>query len=78
MLRLCASTRTQAAGLTDAFNLSDFIIGSPMGRWDGDVYSHYFEAVCSFPGQLARASYYEQDIAPVLRGEHVSEDPTAE
>lgn len=74
LLHLCGATRQQAAGLVDTFNLSDFIIGSPMGRWDGDVYSHYFSLVRSYPGQAEHASYYEDCIAPVLRGDHAIVD----
>jgi len=37
--------RASAVPLVDAFNLSDFVVGSPFGRYDGDIYTHYFEKV---------------------------------
>ena len=50
MLRLCAAVRAEAAGLVDAFGLSDFVIGSPLGRADGDVYRAYMARVQAVPG----------------------------
>lgn len=32
-------------GLTDAFKLSDFFINSPLGSYNGDIYSNYFGIV---------------------------------
>lgn len=42
---LCASVRDQAIPLVDAFNLSDYMVNSPLGRADGNVYVHYFDQV---------------------------------
>lgn len=50
VLRLCAAVRGEAAGLVDAFGLSDFVIGSPLGRADGDVYRAYMARVQAVPG----------------------------
>jgi acyl-CoA oxidase len=41
----CQIVREDANPLVDAFGLSDFIINSPLGRYDGDIYRHYFDKV---------------------------------
>ncbi|RKP00618.1 hypothetical protein CXG81DRAFT_8311, partial [Caulochytrium protostelioides] len=43
--RLCATVRRHAVPLVDAFGLSDFMVNSPFGAYDGNVYERYFEAV---------------------------------
>jgi hypothetical protein len=42
---VCAELRPNAVAFVDSFDLSDFVINSPFGRYDGDVYSHYFDKV---------------------------------
>ncbi|KAG2185200.1 hypothetical protein INT44_001990 [Umbelopsis vinacea] len=42
---LCKIVRDQAIPLVDSFNYSDYIVNSPLGRKDGDVYVHYFAQV---------------------------------
>lgn len=42
---LCKTVREQAIPLVDAFNYSDYIVNSPLGRKDGNVYVHYFAQV---------------------------------
>jgi acyl-CoA oxidase len=41
--------------LTDAFNLPDLVLHSPFGRYDGDVYPHYFAAVNAASERAAAA-----------------------
>ena len=45
MFEYCKAVRADAVPLVDAFNLSDFVVGSPFGRYDGDIYTHYFDKV---------------------------------
>jgi acyl-CoA oxidase len=44
---LCKEIRKDAIPLTDSFNFSDFIINSPLGRYDGNIYESYFSQVTS-------------------------------
>ena len=37
--------RTQIVGLTDAFQLNDFLVNSPLGAYDGDFYNKYFDQI---------------------------------
>ena len=43
--KYCKMMKEDAVPLVDAFNLSDFVIGSPLGRYDGDIYRAYFDKV---------------------------------
>jgi acyl-CoA oxidase len=54
---LCNSIREQAIPLVDAFNFPDFILKSPLGRYDGNIYTHYFNRVKSAP-------YIEENSSP--------------
>jgi acyl-CoA oxidase len=42
-MELINEIRPQAIALTDAFNFSDYVVNSPLGCYDGDVYRRYFE-----------------------------------
>jgi acyl-CoA oxidase len=59
--------RKDAVALVDAFNLPDFIVNSPLGRFDGDVYRHYFATVNAAPDARGKAPYWDELIKPVLR-----------
>lgn len=43
----CQLVRKDAIPLVDSFGLTDFVVSSPLGRYDGDIYRHYFEKVKS-------------------------------
>lgn len=74
--KYCGLVRSQAIGITDAFNLSDFFINSPIGNYDGDVYKNYFtktverapadEGIAPYVGlQLGFFHRKDQDIPPL-------------
>lgn len=64
---LCSIIRPQAIALVDAFNLSDYIINSPLGCADGDVYNRLFERVnLANPPNPEKHPYFESTIKPVL------------
>ncbi|ODQ77453.1 hypothetical protein BABINDRAFT_163468 [Babjeviella inositovora NRRL Y-12698] len=59
--------RPQAIGLTDAFLLPDFIINSPLGRYDGNIYESYFNTVkAQNPPSQTKAPYSETVLEPML------------
>ena len=64
--------RSIAVPLVDAFNLSDFVINSPFGRRDGDVYPKYFDMVKAAPGAIGVAPYFKSTIKPMLDGEDMA------
>ncbi|CEP17474.1 hypothetical protein [Parasitella parasitica] len=63
--KLCAEVREQAIPLVDSFNLSDYIINSPLGRKDGNVYVHYFEQVKRSNPQ-GEHPYFNRLIKPLI------------
>eukprot|EP01121_Diplochlamys_sp_Union-15-3_P005599 TRINITY_DN1592_c0_g1_i1.p1 TRINITY_DN1592_c0_g1~~TRINITY_DN1592_c0_g1_i1.p1 ORF type:complete len:702 (-),score=118.60 TRINITY_DN1592_c0_g1_i1:21-2126(-) len=62
---LYLSVRPQAVSLVDAFNFSDHLINSPLGRYDGNIYKHYFEMVKRAPGAQEKSPFWEEIIKPM-------------
>lgn len=63
---LCKTIRKDAVSLVDSFNYSDFVVNSPLGRYDGNVYEDYFARVNKAhpPGQIP--SYFKTEVYPLL------------
>ncbi len=72
---LCKIVRKDAIPLTDSFNFSDFIINSPLGKYDGNIYESYFNLVSSAHEPATIPPYFESTIYPLLNRERVDEDP---
>ncbi|CEP07412.1 hypothetical protein [Parasitella parasitica] len=70
---LCAAVRDQAIPLVDSFNLSDYMVNSPLGRADGNVYVHYFDQVKQSNPQGPHP-YFERLIKPLLERQLDSSD----
>ncbi|KAI8575429.1 hypothetical protein K450DRAFT_284372 [Umbelopsis ramanniana AG] len=62
---LCKIVRDQAIPLVDAFNYSDYIVNSPLGRKDGDVYVHYFAQVKQ-QNPPKEHPYFDRLIKPLI------------
>ncbi|KAI7897396.1 acyl-CoA dehydrogenase/oxidase C-terminal [Mucor mucedo] len=77
---LCKDVREQAIPLVDSFNLSDYMINSPLGRKDGNVYVHYFDQVKRSNPQTQHP-YFDRLIKPLITrdvgGEEDEEDEEA-
>lgn len=63
----CKDIRPQVVPLIDAFAIPDWVIKSPFGRYDGDIYNKYFEMVNSAPNAVGRPSYWEKEVAPLTK-----------
>ncbi|KAI9613852.1 hypothetical protein H4Q26_009702 [Puccinia striiformis f. sp. tritici PST-130] len=75
--RLCAEVRGYVVSLIDAFRYSDHIINSPFGKYDGNVYSAYFNAVQAANPLPPVHPYFDQLIKPMLTQEpYVPEFPS--
>ncbi|KAI9031818.1 acyl-CoA dehydrogenase/oxidase C-terminal [Phycomyces nitens] len=75
---LCKVVRDQAIPLVDSFNLSDFMINSPLGRADGNVYEHYFDQVKRSNPQ-GEHPYFQRIIKPLIeRSSEEDEDDDEE
>jgi acyl-CoA oxidase len=62
---LCKEVRDQAIPLVDSFNLTDYVINSPLGRKDGNVYVHYFDQVKRSNPQ-GEHPYFNRLIKPLI------------
>ncbi|KAJ3410436.1 fatty-acyl coenzyme A oxidase [Chytridiales sp. JEL 0842] len=72
---LCKEIRKDAIPLVDSFNFSDYAINSPFGRFDGNIYEHYFQAVQKKHRPGAVPSYFQREIHPLLHRQITEEDP---
>jgi acyl-CoA oxidase len=70
---LCASVREQAIPLVDSFNLSDYMVNSPLGRADGNVYEHYFDQVKRSNPQGPHP-YFDRLIKPLIERQMDNDD----
>lgn len=62
--------------LVDAFALSDHIINSPLGKYDGSVYESYFAQVQASNPLPKEHPYFVRLIKPLLERENTPhEDP---
>jgi acyl-CoA oxidase len=62
---LIETIRPQVIPLTDAFGLSDYVVNSPLGCYDGDVYRRLMDRVIQSNPQKPH-EYFERTIKPVL------------
>jgi len=63
---LCKEVRKDAVPLVDAFDFPDWVVQSPLGRYDGEVYKNYFEMVKGAPYPQP-APYWDEIIKPSLK-----------
>ncbi|ODQ51405.1 acyl-coenzyme a oxidase 2 [Saitoella complicata NRRL Y-17804] len=63
---LCKEVRMNAIGLCDSFNYSDFFINAPIGRYDGNIYPHYFEQVRKQNPFTPAPPYFKSVIKPLI------------
>ncbi|KAI9303104.1 acyl-CoA dehydrogenase/oxidase C-terminal [Cunninghamella echinulata] len=61
----CKLVRDQAIPLVDSFNLSDYLINSPLGCADGNVYVKYFDQVKRQNPQ-GEHPYFDRLIKPLI------------
>jgi acyl-CoA oxidase len=73
VMELCQQVRYEAVSLVDSFNFSDYIVNSPIGRYDGDIYKHYFDLVKRNNPQGV-PPYFETVLKPLLQREQPVED----
>jgi len=65
--------------LIDSFALSDHIVNSPLGKWDGSVYESYFAQVQASNPPLKTHPYFDRLIKPLLERQNTGiEDPENE
>ena len=65
--------RSQAIPLIDSFNYSDYLINSPFGRYDGQIYANYFNHVRK-QNPTGIPKYFSSTIKPVLHRGSVEDE----
>lgn len=73
ILELLDAIRPQVIPLTDSFMLSDFVINSPLGCYDGDVYRRLMDRVIQANPQVPHR-YFDRTIKPMIHREPVPRD----
>lgn len=63
ILMLCVQLKDDAVALVDAIAPSDFVLGSPIGRADGELYKNLWAAVLQQSGVLERAAWWPEFTA---------------
>lgn len=63
---LCLEVRQYAVPLIDSFALSDHIVNSPLGKWDGAIYEAYFAQVQASNPLPKEHPYFTRLIKPLL------------
>jgi len=65
ILSLYERLRPDCITLVDSFNLSDFIINSPMGRYDGDIWNSYYSQIKAANPPVPH-KYFEKVLKPMV------------
>ncbi|KAJ9117604.1 hypothetical protein QFC22_004454 [Naganishia vaughanmartiniae] len=71
---LCLALRKVVIPVVDAFAISDHIINSPLGRYDGDVYTAYFNHVRAANPPKKEHPYFDRLIKPLLERKPLEEE----
>lgn len=67
--QVCKELRPDVIALTDSFQLSDSIINSAIGRYDGNIYENYFGTVKQLnPSKVTKAPYSAEFETALNRG----------
>lgn len=67
---LCKDIRNNAIPLTDSFDYSDFMLNSPLGRADGNIYEAYFGMVQKAHKAGAIPKYFQKEVGISTVGYH--------
>jgi len=74
-VQACKDVRVQAIPFTDAFNFSDFHLRSPLARYDGNIYTAYFNRVKQSPESQGRPYYWGELVDKVLHKHLIPKEP---
>lgn len=63
ILALCVQLKDDAVALVDVIAPSDFVLGSPIARADGELYKNLWAAILQQNGVLERAAWWPEFTA---------------
>ncbi|KAF6032169.1 ACOX3 [Bugula neritina] len=74
ILQLCTELKDNSVSLVDALAPPDFILASPIGRADGQIYQNLYSAMLQGKNVLDRPDYWREfvDDKPVIGSKRVS------
>lgn len=62
ILHLCSEIKNDAIALVDAIAPPDYVLNSPLGVSNGDVYNTLYSTMIQSPGAFDRLSWYDDFI----------------
>lgn len=62
IMELCKTIKDEANCLIDAVAVTDDMLGSPIGCYDGDVYNRFISHLYSVPGTFEKPHYWKEII----------------
>lgn len=65
ILSLCKDLRHSIVLLSDGFDYPDWVLKTALGRYDGNIYEHYFKDIVD-GGSIGKAPYWEKEVLPIL------------
>eukprot|EP01098_Paradermamoeba_levis_P008364 TRINITY_DN3471_c0_g1_i1.p1 TRINITY_DN3471_c0_g1~~TRINITY_DN3471_c0_g1_i1.p1 ORF type:complete len:417 (+),score=118.91 TRINITY_DN3471_c0_g1_i1:839-2089(+) len=65
IIELCGVVRQDCVSLTDAFHVPDFVLNTPIGRYDGNTYPHFLKAVQEARDSQKVVPFWPSVLAPV-------------
>ncbi|XP_063396634.1 peroxisomal acyl-coenzyme A oxidase 3-like [Mytilus trossulus] len=67
ILRLCTEMKDDAVSLADAVAPTDFILNSPIGQSDGEIYKNLYNAMINTPNCFERPDWWQEFVnKPVI------------
>lgn len=60
IMELCGIIKDEANGLIDTFGVTDDMLGSPIGAYDGDIYNRFLGHLYTVPGTFEKPHYWKE------------------
>ncbi|KAF9157160.1 acyl-Coenzyme A oxidase, partial [Mortierella sp. AD011] len=64
----CKDLRKDAVPLVDAWEIPDYILKAPIGKYDGNIYPAYFGTVSAAQKSHEPPAYWHKYVSPMLNG----------
>ncbi|KAF9360291.1 acyl-Coenzyme A oxidase [Mortierella sp. NVP85] len=71
----CEDLRKDAVPLVDAWNIPDYVLKAPIGKYDGNIYPAYFATVNAAQKSFDPPAYWHKYVAPMVGRKDTSSVP---